>query len=254
MLERLEVLDDGIGFVKLESANASDEMVVRAARVSVGKGVLDENRDRKLIAYMLREGHGSPFEHNSFIFHIKCPLMTRSQWHRHRIGVSYNEVSARYTEMKEEFYIPKRWRLQDAKNRQGSNEVDWSDSYNDFWRGFLREKCEDAIRAYRSMLDVGIGRELARMVLPQNLYTEFYFTANARSLMHFIGLRSHHHAQFEIRQYSDAMFRIWAERMPWTAAAFVQALDQSKYPGIARWVGERILAGEQMFNGPAEVG
>lgn len=226
----IDVLGDGIGVLSLESHSGGDESVVRAARVSYGKTLTDPERDKKLIAYMLCHRHGTPFEHNSFTFRVVAPIFVFRQWHRSRIGVSYNEVSARYTEMQDRFYIPKEWRIQDTKNKQGSLP---SEALNHaLWSNVLRDQCADAMEVYRKMVEAGIAREMARMALPVNLYSEMYFTCNARSLMAFIELRSEQHAQAETRLYSDAMAEFLKQCMPWTYEAFTSRLDPDFYRGL----------------------
>lgn len=213
----INVLDKG--FVRLvEGTKDGDMTVVRAARVSYGSGLKSTAEDRKLIKYLLEHEHGTPFEHNSFTFHVKCPIFVMRQWVRHRIGQSFNEVSGRYTEMKEEFYIPTKWRGQDTKNKQGS--VDFTQLHDEYLSSVLESACEIAFRRYMEFIKMGVAREMARMVLPINLYTEFYWTVNARSLMAFIKLRSESHAQWEIQQYSSALAAIFAAVMPWTYDAF----------------------------------
>lgn len=211
------VLDKG--FVRLESQMGGDQAVLRAARVSYGKNPdPDEARDKKLIAYLLAHDHGTPFEHACFTFHVKLPIFVARQWIRHRIGVSFNEISARYTEAKDEFYLPEKWRAQDTKNKQGSIDAELT---HDIHTANLEAHCRDAMRRYKIMVDGGVAREMARMILPVNLYTEWYFTCNARSLMNFIRLRSDSHAQWETRQYSHAMATMFKEAMPWTFNAMV---------------------------------
>lgn len=224
------------GFVKLINfTENADILVVSSARVSFGKIAKTPDEDRKLIRYLLANSHSSPFEHNSFTFSIKTPLFVRSQWHRHRVGISYNEISARYTEMKEEFYVPQSWRAQDTKNKQGSLVSETLDQER--LTNELLYANEKAINAYRELLKHGVAREMARLVLPVNLYTEFFFTCNARSLMHFIGLRSEAHAQWEIRQYSNILADIFRQLMPWTYEAFYATLDKTKYPELPEPVG-----------------
>lgn len=226
----IDVLKDGISRVSLMSHSGGDESVVRAARVSYGKTVTDPERDKKLIAYMLLHKHGTPFEHNLFTFRIKAPIFVFRQWHRTRIGVSFNEVSARYTEMKDEFYIPKVWRAQDTKNKQGS--VQSSDIGHAEATKALTRVCHDAMATYNWMLKEGIAREMARMALPVNLYSDMWFSCNARSLMNFIELRSEDHAQAETRLYSDALAECLKSVMPWTYEAFTSRLDPDRYRGL----------------------
>ena len=223
MKKSIRVLDKGL--VRLEKHCADDMDVVRAARVSYGPKKPDAEKDAKLIAYMLRNEHGSPFEHTFFKFHIVAPIFVFRQWHRTRIGVSYNELSARYSKMKDRFYIPKRWRAQDVKNKQGSVKADLD---HEGCREAALAHCKESMRVYDEMLRVGVAREMARMVLPVNLYSEMYFSANARSLMYFIALRSDKHAQAETRRYSHAMAYFFKKEMPWTWRAFDSYLRSRK--------------------------
>lgn len=222
-MNEIKVLDKG--FVRLEDHTGGDDSVIRAARVSYGAKPPDEQKDKKLISYMMEHEHSSPFEHNLFKFHVKAPIFVFRQWHRTRIGVSYNELSARYSEMRDEFYIPTTWRAQDQKNKQGSVQADLN---NNLCTKALIQSYEQSMFVYRLLLQEGVAREMARMVLPVSLYSEMYFTCNARSLMAFMGLRSDIHAQFETRQYSHAMAHFFQEKMPWTAEAFFDSLHQRK--------------------------
>lgn len=215
----LPVLDHG--FVRLVSHNASDQSVVAAARVSNGIVEADwrGEKDEKLIRFLLRHDHGTPFEHNSMTFLVKAPIFVVREWHRHRIGWSYNEVSGRYTELEEEFYVPERVRVPHPTNKQGSVDVDRG-TWNDDWVNFIRESAEMSFRDYRALLGAGVAREVARLVLPLNTYTSFYATCNARSLMHFLRLRLDEGAQWEIRQYAAALEEAWKGLMPVTHAAW----------------------------------
>jgi thymidylate synthase (FAD) len=205
------------GFVKLVEFMGGDQRAVDSARVSFGSVSKGQEQDRKLIEYLLANGHLSPFEHSVFQFHIKCPIFVARQWMRHRIA-SYNEISARYTEVKEEFYYPEAFRVQDKINRQGSVRAG----------GLEQEKMlavyDKAIKAsyaaYTELLAAGAAREMARMVLPVAQYTQFHWTINARSLLNFISLRADAHAQYEIRQYADAIIEIFRAKMPWTWEAW----------------------------------
>lgn len=231
-VSEIKVLDKG--FVRLENfSGGGDASVVRAARVSYGSESVSEEKDRKLIAYMLKHRHGTPFEHNSFTFHVKAPIFVFRQWHRTRIGVSYNEVSARYTEMKDDFYLPTEWRAQEkgpGSNKQGSV-VDDGLNHKEISTHF-RLSCEDAMKSYRVLLGTGVAREMARMVLPVNLYSEMYCTFNARSLMFFLGLRSDAHAQWETQQFSNALAAFFRDAMPWTYSSFYESLDKSQYASL----------------------
>ncbi len=223
----LQVLDKG--FVRLESFSGGDESVLRAARVSYGKSPEPNvERDTKLINYLLANDHGTPFEQTSFTFHIKAPIFVFRQWHRTRIGVSYNELSARYTEMKDEFYFPKEWRKQETgpkANKQGSVAANLD---HGMMTAILRNNCENSMADYRKLLEEGAAREMARFVLPTNLYSEMYFTCNARSLMFFIRLRSDSHAQWETRQYSHSMAFLFREVMPITFNAMRYEMEKDE--------------------------
>lgn len=219
----ISVLDKG--FVRLEDFSGGDDAVVRSARVSYGSRPRDEEKDKKLIAYMLSNDHGSPFEHNHFTFHVKAPIFVFRQWHRTRIGVSYNELSARYSEMKDEFCIPEKWRTQDTKNKQSSLAADLNHTR---CTNAVIQSYEQSMITYRLLLSEGVAREMARIVLPVALYSEMYFSCNARSLMAFIALRSDNHAQAETRQYSHTMAHFFRQKMPWTFAAFFNSLFERK--------------------------
>lgn len=215
-----EVLDRG--FVKLVNYTGGDFSVLAAARVSNGLGPEEaskgEESDRKLINYLMKHRHGSPFEHNLFTFYLKVPLFVAREWQRHRMG-SYNEVSGRYTEFKPEFYIPDLAREPGATNKQGSQVVENPNAHR--WLKVEVSKWSTAaFDEYKFLLNKGIAREMARMVLPLNLYTEFYWTVNARSLMNFLNLRLGEGAQWEIRQYAEAIKPMFEDIMPMTYKAW----------------------------------
>ena len=209
------VLDKG--FVKLIDFMGGDQRAVDSARVSFGSVSKGEAADRKLLEYLLEHGHFSPFEHSVFQFHIKCPIFVARQWMRHRIA-SYNEISARYTEVHDEFYFPAEFRAQDRSNRQGSLPSANLDQKK------MLELYDKAVKAsyaaYQELLDAGAAREMARMVLPVAQYTQFHWTINARSLLNFISLRADDHAQWEIRRYAEAIQEMFRARMPWTWEAW----------------------------------
>lgn len=211
----IKILDKG--FVKLIDFIGGDERAVLSARVSFDMTLKGEEKDKKLIEYLLKHQHLTPFEHCIFQFHIKCPIFVARQWMRHRWG-SYNEVSARYTEVKDEFYIPEKFRTQDIKNKQGSietNELDNKDLIEKY-----KSAVENSYKVYKYLLNKGVAREMARMVLPVSQYTQYYWTVNARSLLNFLTLRLDQHAQYEIREYAKAIVSIFEEKMPWTWECF----------------------------------
>jgi thymidylate synthase (FAD) len=186
----------------------NDAAITEAARVSyLGESKGDE-QDAKLIHYLMEHKHSSPFESVVFKFRIKCPLFVRSQWHRHRTW-SYNEVSRRYTSEDMEFYIPDKWRIQDTKNKQSSFLATASDeAQHSAWSKVVKHHADISLKLYNEMVDDGIAREMARMVLPQNLYTMFYGTVNLGNLFKFLKLRNDAHAQYEIRIYAEAIEKI----------------------------------------------
>ena len=212
--EEIKTLDKG--FVRLVDFLGGDRAVVQSARVSVGRGTTDQNRDRKLVHFLMANRHETPFEHSVFKFHIKCPIFVARQWFRHRMA-SYNEISGRYTRMSEEFYRPERLRTQKTVNyRYG--EVKESD--NEELLAKIDESYARCYQLYRELLDRGVAKEHARIVLPLALYTQFYWTVNARSLLNFLSLRMDEHAQYEIRQFASNIARIFKSLMPWTFEAF----------------------------------
>ena len=205
------------GFVKLVDFMGSDLRAVNAARVSFGGVSKGEDKDKALIKYLMEHEHLSPFEHCTFQFHIKCPIFVARQWMRHRIA-SYNEVSARYTQVKDEFYIPTEFRIQDTHNKQGS--VASKNLNNEELLKIYTESIEASYKAYQKLLEAGVAREMARGILPVSQYTQFYWTVNARSLLNFIHLRADDHAQYEIRVYAQAIEKIFKQKLPWSWAAF----------------------------------
>jgi thymidylate synthase (FAD) len=215
MTTTIELLDKG--YVKLIDFLGGDERVVNSARVTFGGVSKGEERDKMLIKYLMDNEHHSPFEHSVFQFQICCPIFVARQWMRHRIA-SYNEVSARYTEVKDEFYFPKEFRAQDTHNKQGS--LASADLKHEELAKLYKESVEASYEAYRKLLAAGVAKEMARGVLPVCQYTQFYWTVNARSLMNFISLRADAHAQLEIRVYAEAVKKIFREKMPWSFEAF----------------------------------
>ncbi len=213
--EKIDVLDKG--FIRLVDFMGGDNRVVSSARVSFGAVSKGEEQDKRLIKYLLEHAHHTPFEHCYFQFHICCPIFVARQWMRHRWG-SYNEVSARYTQVKDEFYIPSQFRGQDTKNKQGS--VPTSSLDQKALIKLYEDSVEASYAAYKKLIDAGVAREMARGVLPVCQYTQFYWSVNARSLLNFLSLRTDKHAQWEIRVYADAIAKIFQEKMPWSWEAF----------------------------------
>jgi len=213
-LNDIPVLDHG--FVRLMDFMGGDLAVVQAARVSFGRESGDPDRDHKLLDFLLANRHETPFEHSVFKFHIKCPIFIARQWFRHRIA-SYNEISGRYATMQEEFCLPDHLRTQKARNYRYD---DLAEADNLELRARIASFYQSAYELYQELLERGVAREHARLVLPLSLYTQFYWTVNARSLMNFLSLRTEEHAQYEIRLYAEAINAIFREKMPWTSEAF----------------------------------
>ena len=211
------VLDKG--FVRLVEMMGSDQAVVDTARVSFGGTSKGPEADKKLLFYLMEHDHSTPFEHIVFRFHVKLPIFAARQWMRHRMA-SYSEISARYTETPDEFYIPKEWRVQDTKNKQGSVKDDKLE--NELLSREMKLICDESYNFYKRFLAKGVSREMARMVLPVNMYTQFYWAVNARSLMNFIKLRSGSGAQFEIQRYAEVHSLILQDKCPWTYEAFMK--------------------------------
>lgn len=209
------------GFIRLVDFMGSDNRAVSSARVSFGGTSKGEERDKGLIKYLLEHRHHTPFEHCYFQFHVCCPIYVARQWMRHRWG-SFNEISARYTQVQDEFYIPQEFRGQDIKNRQGSVAADFD---NEALRKIYEDSVASSFAAYNKLIQAGVAREMARGVLPVCQYTQFYWSVNARSLLNFLQLRQDGHAQYEIRVYADAIAEIFKEKMPWTWEAF-EALNK----------------------------
>lgn len=227
---KIDLYDDGIGSVDYVSHMGSDLTVVNSARVSFGveKQELEE-KDKKLINYLLKHKHTSTLEHNLITFRFTVPLFIRSQHHRHRTW-SYNEISRRYTEVGMRFYEPKQFRTQHSSNRQASNLDDLSDplidpenlSGGNHASYLVSAHHKASVRLYEKLLKNGICREQARGVLPQNMYTEYYGTTNLNNLLKFVELRSHEGAQWEIQRVASACLRIAKSLYPVTVGAYIE--------------------------------
>ena len=170
---------------------ADDLSVANGARVSFArrKDELDES-DEGLIRFLMRERHGTPFEHNAFRFHVRCPIFVAREWFRHRVG-SFNEFSLRYAKATDDFYVPEPEDVRSQVGKPGAYSFEpVSDELADTTREQLRAVYETAFQTYEQLVELGVARELARSVLPVGAYTEFYWTVNARSLMNFLSLRT----------------------------------------------------------------
>jgi len=219
----IELYEDGIGKVDYVSHMGSDLTVVNSARVSFGveKNELDD-KDRKLINYLIKHRHTSTLEHNLLTFRFTVPLYVRSQHHRHRTW-SYNEISRRYTDVNIQFYEPKVFRTQHKTNRQASNAEDLINpvlSCGSDCDEMVMLHHQMSLDLYERMMSAGVCREQARGVLPQNLYTEYYGTVDLSNLLKFIDLRTHEGAQWEIQKVAEACLEIATDLYPETVGAY----------------------------------
>ncbi|MFF8845534.1 FAD-dependent thymidylate synthase [Streptomyces sp. NPDC015127] len=218
--------------VELVKHSATDSDVATAARVSTIGGsherVVDLTRDEGLINYLMRDRHGSPFEHTSFTFYVEAPLFVAREHFRHRAGWSYNEESGRYKELEPVFYLPGQERNLIQVGKPGAYTFEpGAPILGLYTRSTMQESYREAFDAYRALLDAGVAREVARMVLPVGTFTSYYATCNARSLMHFLGLRTISKTaafpsfpQREIEMVAERMEDHLAEQMPLTYTAF----------------------------------
>ena len=193
------------GFVRLVDSMGGDDAIVQAARVSYGKGTSKVSQDRGLIRYLMRHRHTTPFEMVEFKFHCKMPIFVARQWVRHRTA-NINEYSLRYSQARDEFYFPdpRHIQFQSTLNKQGrTGKV--PKNLTDKVIKYFKDISERSFSMYQELNESGLARELIRAILPVNLYTEWYWKNDLHNLLHFIGLRSDSHAQYEIRVYSDAM-------------------------------------------------
>ena len=215
----ISVLDRG--YVRLIDWMGDDQRIVEFARVSYKSPSKGPFQDKKLLKYLWKNKHTSPFESGKITLNIKLPIFVMRQYVRHRMQ-NLNEMSARYTELPKEFYVPAEWRLQDTQNKQGSvsaqlfKDAIWQRRQTDR----LLRVCDLAYTTYEEMLADGVAREQARMVIPINIYTEIYCCWDLKNLMHFLHLREDSHAQQEIQEYAKAIKLIVKELFPWTIEAF----------------------------------
>jgi thymidylate synthase (FAD) len=209
------------GFVRLIDYMGGDVSIVQAARVSYGKGTKTLREDRTLIRYLLRHLHTTPFEMIEFKFHVKLPIFVARQWIRHRTA-NVNELSGRYSIMKDEFYSPARDAIkrQSVRNRQGRADDAVPPELQEKVLSLLLQDQQQLYARYNELLDDNIARELARVNLPLSLYTEWYWKIDLHNLLHFLQLRMDKHAQQEIRVYAEAMAEIVKRVVPITWEAF----------------------------------
>jgi thymidylate synthase (FAD) len=250
-----QVLDHG--FVRVVDYMGDDEAIVQAARVSYGRGTKKITKDAGLINYLMRHHHTTPFEMCEIKFHVKLPIFVARQWIRHRTA-NVNEYSARYSILDSEFYIPNPEHLaaQTVSNGQGRGEVLQNFAARRVL-DLLRSDAERAYTSYTQMLNVsetgsaadpswpGLARELARMSLSLNFYTQWYWKIDLHNLLHFLALRADPHAQYEIRAYADEMLRIVERWVPLAHAAFLEyRMNAETISATSLKVIRRLLAGE----------
>jgi len=223
----IPVLDHG--FIRVIDYMGTDGAIVQAARVSYGVGTKKTNEDRGLINYLMRHSHTTPFEMCEIKLHVKLPLFVMRHWVRHRTA-NINEYSARYSILSNEFYIPEIDQLakQSLTNKQGKSDEAMDLSSAKEVIDILESSCKESYEKYLHMLDdLSLTRELARAVLPVNVYTEMYWKIDLHNLLHFIRLRADSHAQYEIRCYANEILNIVKKWVPFTHDAFVNYRQKS---------------------------
>lgn len=217
------------GFVRLIDVMGDDNAIVQAARVSYGSGTKKVHEDRGLIRYLMRHLHTTPFEMVEFKFHVKLPIFVARQWIRHRTA-NVNEYSGRYSEMKDEFYVPdpEQVRAQSSTNKQGRSDESFAPGEAERIRTMMRTTQETLYGEYQELLDTELAREIARINLPVSNYTEWYWKIDLHNLFHFLRLRIDAHAQYEIRVYGEAMASIVKAAVPLAYEAFEDYIVNSQ--------------------------
>lgn len=218
--KKYSVLDHG--FIRIIETMGEDYSITQAARISYGSGSKGKDQDERLLRYLMRNQHTSPFEMCEIKLHVKAPIFVARQWLRHRTA-SVNEYSLRYSLLQDDYYLPPRDQLrsQSEDNKQGRGEL-LSEEKAQKAEAILKETTELCLQKYRELIDEGEGlaKELARIILPVNVYTEFYWKIDLHNLLHFIRLRIDAHAQYEIREYAQVLLDIVKEWLPVTYKAF----------------------------------
>lgn len=258
LYELIPVLDHG--FVRVVDYMGNDAAIVQAARVSYGKGTKQVNQDAGLINYLMRHKHTTPFEMCEIKFHLKMPIFVARQWIRHRTA-NVNEYSARYSVLDKEFYIPKIEELaaQSTANHQGRSEEKLSDEEAQRVIEILRGDADQCYQHYQELMNEdtqgnkldenrqGIARELARMNLPINIYTQWYWKIDLHNLLHFLHLRADSHAQYEIRVFAQAMLDVVERWVPIAYNAFMDhRVNATSISGKGMDVVRRMLKGENV--------
>ena len=257
LYEAIPILDHG--FIRVVDYMGNDTSIVQAARVSYGKGTKKVNTDAGLIKYLMRHWHSTPFEMCEIKYHIKLPIFIARQWIRHRTA-NVNEYSARYSILDKEFYLPTSENLasQSQNNRQGRGDVLKGDQAKKVL-DLLKSDAERTYSNYEEMLNerydgtvidenkIGLARELARMNLTLNTYTQWYWKTDLLNLMNFLRLRADHHAQYEIRTYADAMVETLKKWVPITYEAFMDyRVGGTEVSAKSKSVIQKLIKGQQV--------
>ena len=257
LYEAIPVLDHG--FVRVVDYMGDDSSIVQAARVSYGKGTKKISTDSGLIKYLMRHRHSTPFEMCEIKYHVKLPIFVARQWIRHRTA-NVNEYSARYSILDKEFYLPSQESLaaQSQSNRQGRGDVLEGDQAKEVLN-LLKQDAEKTYENYETMLNerydgsvidknkVGLARELARMNLTLNTYTQWYWKTDLLNLMNFLRLRADHHAQYEIRAYADAMLDTVKKWVPITYEAFMDyRVGGTEVSAKGKLIIQKLIKGEKV--------
>jgi thymidylate synthase (FAD) len=216
----ISVLDRG--FVRLVDHMGTDLTVVNAARVSFGKRKdAFDDKDAELVSYLAAHEHTAPFRHAYLTFHVKAPIFVFRQWMKHRIASDFNEISGRYVEFPaDEFFVPEQFRQQAKVNKQGSEGQIAEESRQAALDAYIGA-CKNSVGQYKALIEMGVCREQARCVLPLALYSEVYWTASLQAVAHFLHLRLDSHAQWEIRQYAQAVRELAEPIFPESMAALM---------------------------------
>ena len=257
LYEAIPILDHG--FIRVVDYMGNDTSIVQAARVSYGKGTKKVSTDAGLIKYLMRHWHSTPFEMCEIKYHVKLPIFIARQWIRHRTA-NVNEYSARYSILDKEFYLPKTENLaaQSQSNRQGRGDVLQGEQAKKVLE-LLKNDAEQTYNNYEMMLnerydgsvinekEVGLARELARMNLTLNTYTQWYWKTDLLNLMNFLRLRADHHAQYEIRTYADAMLDTLKKWVPITYEAFMDyRVGGTEVSAKGKIILQKIIKGEDV--------
>ena len=257
LYEAIPILDHG--FIRVIDYMGDDTSIVQAARVSYGKGTKKVSTDSGLIKYLMRHWHSTPFEMCEIKYHVKLPIFIARQWIRHRTA-NVNEYSARYSILDKEFYLPSVENLaaQSQSNRQGRGEVLKGDQAKKVL-DLLKKDAEQTYDNYETMLNerydgsvidanqVGLARELARMNLTLNTYTQWYWKTDLLNLMNFLRLRADHHAQYEIRAYADAMLDTVKKWVPITYDAFMDyRVGGTEVSSKGKEIIKKLISGEKI--------